>query len=84
MNLKSQIRVAEAIARAALARQESRGAHFREDFPETDNLEKSAYTVVRRGAAGLEVGTEPVEFTIVRPGESLIADEAGAPPSAAQ
>ena len=36
------------------------------------------------GAAGLEVGTEPVDFTIVRPGESLIADEAGAPPSAAQ
>ncbi len=34
--------------------------------------------------AGLEVSTEPVAFTIVRPGESLIAGEAGAPPTAAQ
>jgi fumarate reductase flavoprotein subunit len=88
LNLRSQIRIGEVIARAALAREESRGAHFREDFPETDDLEKSAYTVVRQAAAGagagagLEVSTEPVAFTIVRPGESLIAGEAGAPPPA--
>jgi len=86
LNLRSQIRIGEVIARAALAREDSRGAHFREDFPETDDLEKSAYTVVRQAAAGagagLEVSTEPVVFTIVRPGESLIAGEAGAPPPA--
>ncbi len=86
LNLRSQIRIGEVIARAALAREDSRGAHFREDFPETDDLEKSAYTVVRQAAAKaeLEVSTEPVAFTIVRPGESLIAGEAGAPPPAAQ
>ena len=85
LNLRSQIRIGEVIARAALAREDSRGAHFREDFPETDYLEKSAYTVVRQGAAGagLDVSSEPVAFTIVRPGESLIAGEAGAPPQVA-
>jgi succinate dehydrogenase / fumarate reductase, flavoprotein subunit len=34
LELKHMLTVAEAIARAALARQESRGGHYREDFPE--------------------------------------------------
>ncbi len=84
LNLNSQIRVSEAIAWAALARESSRGAHFREDFPEAGDLEKSAYTVVRQGLDGLEVAMEPVDFSIVRPGQSLIADQAGAPPGASQ
>src|SRR5205823_5963769 len=33
LNLKSLVAVSRVIARAALARDESRGAHFREDFP---------------------------------------------------
>jgi len=88
LNLKSQIRISEVIARAALAREDSRGAHFREDFPETGDLDTSAYTVVRQGDpggdGGLEVTSEPVAFTIVQPGDSLIAGEAGAPPQVAQ
>jgi fumarate reductase flavoprotein subunit len=84
LNLNSQLRIGEVIARAALAREDSRGAHFREDFPETGDLDTSAYTVVRQGTEGLEVASEPVAFTIVQPGESLIAGEAGAPPTAAE
>ena len=84
LNLRSQIEIGRVIAEAALARENSRGAHFREDFPEEGALETSAFTVVRQADAGLAVDLEPVDFSIVRPGESLIQDEAGVPPVAAQ
>ncbi len=83
LNLRSLVEVSAAITQAALARDDSRGAHFREDFPESGPLETSAYTVVRRVDGGLRVTDEPVAFTIVKPGESLIAEEEGAPAAAA-
>lgn len=75
LNLRSQIRVSHAITVAALAREDSRGAHFREDFPATGELAQSCYTVVRdrSGEGALELTELPVRFTRVRPGESLIA-----------
>jgi fumarate reductase flavoprotein subunit len=72
LNLRSLISVSHAITTAALAREDSRGAHFREDFPETGDLNTSRYTVVRKRADALELTELPVVFTRVRPGESLI------------
>ena len=68
LNLRSLCEVSEVIARAGLARENSRGAHFREDFPDPGAMEASEFTVARRGA----VAREPVRFTIVRPGESIL------------
>jgi fumarate reductase flavoprotein subunit len=76
LNLKNLVLVSRAIAAAATARQDSRGAHWRADFPETSSLAGSRYTCVRLKGGELEVSTEPVVFTRVRPGESLIRDAA--------
>ena len=76
MNLKSLIEVSRVIARAAAAREDSRGAHFREDFPETGPLEASAYTRARLAAGRVEISMQPVAFTRVRPGQTLLRDAA--------
>ena len=76
LNLKSLIAVSRVIATSALAREDSRGAHFREDHPQTGDLPSSTYIVVRQTGAGLEIRREPVAFTRVAPGETILADVA--------
>ena len=83
LNLESLVAVSKVIAMAALGREDSRGAHFREDFPETAELEQSRFSRVRLSDRDLKLEMVPVDFSIVRPGESLIEEEAGAPPTAA-
>lgn len=80
LNLDSLMTISKVIGTAAAGREDSRGAHFREDFPETGDLEATAYTQVHGNADALQLDMVPVTFDIVRPGESLIEDEAGAPP----
>ena len=78
LNLKNQILVSKSIRTAAQAREDSRGAHYRADFPRTGDLATSRYTCVRLDGESFEVTTRPVEFTRVKPGESLIDDQAAA------
>jgi fumarate reductase flavoprotein subunit len=72
LNLRSLVEVSRVIALAALKRENSRGAHFRSDFPEPGDLTSSRFTVARQTAGGLEITEEPVQFTHVRPGETLL------------
>ena len=74
LNLQSLSEVGQAIAHAALARENSRGAHYRDDFPDEGDLDASYFTVVRRDGEALAVSREPVNFSIVRPGESILPD----------
>ncbi len=74
LNLKSLVDVSRVIALSALAREDSRGAHFREDFPHTGDLESSHYIVVRQDGTDLRMTREPVQFTRVAPGQSLLVD----------
>jgi fumarate reductase flavoprotein subunit len=72
LNLHSLIEVSEVIAAAALSRENSRGAHYREDYPEVGSLEDSYFTIACRDQGEVKVTRQAVDFSIVKPGESLI------------
>jgi len=77
LNLQSLIETSEVMAKAALSRENSRGAHFREDFPDAGAMEDSYFTVARAVNGSIDVSREAVKFTIVKPGETLLRpDEA--------
>ncbi|MEO7714379.1 MAG: fumarate reductase/succinate dehydrogenase flavoprotein subunit [Gemmatimonadaceae bacterium] len=52
LDLRHLLIVSEAITRSALARRESRGGHFREDYPEKDEAFGTFNHVVRAGSDG--------------------------------
>jgi fumarate reductase flavoprotein subunit len=72
LNLENLTLVSRAICTAADHRKDSRGAHFREDFPQVSDLNASHYTQVSLKGGELAVTTAPVEFTRIRPGQSLL------------
>jgi len=73
LNLENLILVSRAICVAAAARNDSRGAHFREDHPGTSDLATSRYTVLHVAENDrIEVDMAPVHFTRVEPGTSLL------------
>ena len=72
LNLENLTLVSRAIAAAANFRRDSRGAHFREDFPGVSNLAASAYTRLRLKDSYPKVEAAPVTFSRVQPGKSLL------------
>jgi succinate dehydrogenase flavoprotein subunit len=78
LNLRSLTEISRVIAFAALKRENSRGAHFRSDFPEPGDLATSKFTVARHRSGGIEIGEQAVAFTHVKPGETLLRDQIAA------
>ncbi|MFK7746411.1 MAG: L-aspartate oxidase [Roseobacter sp.] len=76
LNLRSLCDISEVITKAGIARENSRGAHFREDFPDPGAMEDSEYTVAHQTSDGVTVTRDPVQFTIVRPGETILPSDA--------
>jgi fumarate reductase flavoprotein subunit len=72
LNLENLILVSRAICIAAQGRNDSRGAHFREDHPSVSELSASRYTVARFDGDRFSFTTEPVDFTRVQPGDTLL------------
>ena len=74
MNLNNLILVSKSVTEAALSRENSRGAHYRDDFPEPGSLEESYFTAVQLRKDGLDIKNRPVQFTMIKPGETILVE----------
>ncbi|MHB1587081.1 MAG: L-aspartate oxidase [Acidiferrobacteraceae bacterium] len=67
LNLVSLVRVSRAITECAQVRDESRGAHFRSDFPDTGALARSRFTTIRESNGAFVAESAPVQFSRLHP-----------------
>lgn len=69
LELRSLIVVGQLILTSALNRQESRGAHFREDYTERDDTNFLKHTMAYYSPAGIDLQYRPVNITMFEPQE---------------
>jgi succinate dehydrogenase / fumarate reductase flavoprotein subunit len=67
LELEALLGLAEIVIVSGLNRQESRGAHLREDFPERDDQNWLKHTLVTRGESGPRISYKPVTITKFEP-----------------
>jgi succinate dehydrogenase / fumarate reductase flavoprotein subunit/fumarate reductase flavoprotein subunit len=67
LDMHNLLLASELIARSALMREDSRGAHYREDFAEADNLNWLKNIYVTRSSDGMRLWTEPVKLVRLCP-----------------
>jgi succinate dehydrogenase / fumarate reductase, flavoprotein subunit len=69
LELRSLMVVGQIILTSALNRQESRGAHSREDYPERDDTNFLKHTLAYYSPAGIDLQYKPVTITLFEPQE---------------
>ena len=67
LELENMLKTARAIVFSALQRKESRGSHYRNDFPERNDREEPRHTLVNLTPEGLKVTYKPVFITRFTP-----------------
>ena len=69
LELKSLIVVGKTILASAMNRQESRGAHFREDYPQRDDVNFLQHTMAYYSPSGIDIQYRPVVMNMFEPKE---------------
>lgn len=67
LDLGNQLLVARAVIRGATLREETRGAHARSDFPDSDDATWLKYLTLRTADSDFAVTETPVDFSYERP-----------------
>ena len=67
LELECLIGLAETILKSAISREESRGAHYREDFPERDDKNWLKHTMIVKNSTGSEIFYKPVNIFRFQP-----------------
>ncbi len=67
LELQNMLPLAEAIVASALNRTESRGAHWREDYPQRDDNQWLKHTLVQKTDKGFSIAYKPVTVTLFPP-----------------
>jgi succinate dehydrogenase/fumarate reductase flavoprotein subunit len=70
IQVRNLITLLESICRSALAREDSRGAHYRMDFPKIDNDKWLRNVVVKNVKGKMETETVPIVMTTYDPRRS--------------
>jgi succinate dehydrogenase / fumarate reductase flavoprotein subunit len=69
LEIKANLDVAEALMTGALARKESRGSHFRTDFPKRDDVNFLKHTIATYTPEGPKLSYSEVQITKYQPEE---------------
>ena len=69
LNLRNLLDVSELVGSAALERKESRGAHYRSDFPEKNNRDYLKNFFIKRTDGEMKIYERPVVLSRLRPEE---------------
>jgi succinate dehydrogenase / fumarate reductase flavoprotein subunit len=71
LELKNMLTISEVILQSAFTREESRGAHYRTDFPKRDDNNWLKHTQITKTSNGLEISYKPVTITKFKPKERV-------------
>ncbi len=67
LELGNMLKIAKAIVFSALQRKESRGSHYRSDYPERNDEESLRHTLVHVTSEGLKITYKPISITRFTP-----------------